>query len=82
MIDYDAPDFSDILVRRGAGKGDIEPINNLMSAYKAASGMQFVAQDYSKICGITLYGDKAGQQIGIRDTQTFFATYSIKLKNL
>lgn len=38
MIDHDAPDFSDILVRRGAGKGDIEPINNLMSAYKAAAG--------------------------------------------
>lgn len=71
MIDYDAPDFSDILVRRGAGKGDIEPINNLMSAYKAAAGMQFVAQDYSKICGIALYGDKPEQQIGIRDTQTF-----------
>lgn len=71
MIDYDAPNFSDILVRRGAGKGDIEPINNLVAAYKAADGMQFAAQDYSKICGIALYGDKQEQQIGIRDTQTF-----------
>lgn len=71
MIDYDAPDFSDILVRRGTGKGDIEPINNLVSAYKAAAGMQFAAQDYSKICGIALYGDKPEQQIGIRNTQIF-----------
>lgn len=71
MIDYDALNFSDILVRRGAGKGDIEPINNLVAAYKAADGMQFAAQDYSKICGIALYGDKQEQQIGIRDTQTF-----------
>lgn len=71
MIDYDAPNFSDILVRRGAGKGDIEPINNLVAAHKAADGMQFAAQDYSKICGIALYGDKQEQQIGIRDTQTF-----------
>lgn len=71
MIDYNAPDFSDVLVSRGTGKGDIEPINNLLSAYKAAGGMQFAAQNYSKICGIALYGDKPEQQIGIRDTQTF-----------
>lgn len=71
MIDYDVPDFSNILVRRGTGKGDIEPINNLLSAYKAAASMQFAAQDYSKICGIALYGEKPEQQIGIRNTQTF-----------
>ena len=83
MIDYDAPDFSDILVRRGTSKGDIEPINNLMSAYKVAADMQFVAQDYSKICGITLYGDKPEQQIGIRETQTFLqrAVSNLKIYN-
>lgn len=43
MIDCDVPDYSDILVRRGVDKGDIEPINNLVSAYKAAAGMQFAA---------------------------------------
>lgn len=80
MIDYDAPDFSDILVRRGTSKGDIEPINNLMSAYKVAADMQFVAQDYSKICGITLYGDKPEQQIGIRETQTFLQRAVSNLK--
>lgn len=32
MIDYDASDFSDILVRIGADKDDIELLNNLMSA--------------------------------------------------
>lgn len=54
LIDYDVPDFSEILVRRGAGKGDIKPINNLTLAYRAAFGMQFTAQDYSKICSIAL----------------------------
>jgi len=83
MIDYDAPDFSDILVRRGVGKGDIEPINNLASAYKVAAGMQFAAQDYSTICGIALYGDKLKQQISIRDTQTFMqhAISNLKIYN-
>ena len=71
MIDYDAPDFSDVLVSRGTGKGDIEPINNLVLAYKAAAGMKFATQNYSKICSIALYGDKPEQQIGIRDTQAF-----------
>ncbi|WP_418747113.1 Fic family protein [Frisingicoccus sp.] len=83
MIDYDAPDFSDILVRRGVGKGDIEPINNLALAYKAATGMQFAAQDYSKICGIALYGDNLKQKIGIRDTQIFLqqAISNLKIYN-
>lgn len=36
-----------------------------------AGGMQFAAQDYSKICSIALYGDKPEQQMGVRDTQTF-----------
>ena len=83
MIDYDAPNFSDILVRRGTGKGDMEPINNLLAAYKAADGMQFTAQDYSKICSIALYGDKPEQQMGVRDTQTFlqYAISNLKTYN-
>lgn len=83
MIDYDAPNFSDILVRRGTGKGDMEPINNLLAAYKASDGMQFTAQDYSKICSIALYGDKPEQQMGVRDTQTFlqYAISNLKTYN-
>lgn len=83
MIDYDAPNFSDILVRRGTGKGDMEPINNLLAAYKAADGMQFTAQDYSKICSTALYGDKPEQQMGVRDTQTFlqYAISNLKTYN-
>lgn len=83
MIDYDAPNFSDILVRSGTGKGDMEPINNLLAAYKAADGMQFTAQDYSKICSIALYGDKPEQQMGVRDTQTFlqYAISNLKTYN-
>ena len=83
MIDYDAPNFSDILVRRGTGKGDMEPINNLLAAYKASDGMQFTAQDYSKICSIALYGDKTEQQMGVRDTQTFlqYAISNLKTYN-
>lgn len=83
MIDYDAPNFSDILVRRGTGKGDMEPINNLLAAYKASDGMQFTAQDYSQICSIALYGDKPEQQMGVRDTQTFlqYAISNLKTYN-
>lgn len=83
MIDYDTPNFSDILVRRGTGKDDIEPINNLLVAYKAADGMQFTARDYSKICSIALYGDKREQQMGVRDTQIFlqYAISNLKTYN-
>ena len=63
--------FSDILVRRGAGKGDIDPINNLMSAYKAAAGIQSLLKITAKIFGIAFNSDNTEQQIGIRDTQTF-----------
>ncbi|MCK9479754.1 MAG: Fic family protein [Firmicutes bacterium] len=79
-IDYNAPDFSDILVRRGTGKGDIEPINNLASAYKAATGIQFTAQNYSKISSIALYGYQPEQKIGIRNTQTFLQHAILNLK--
>ena len=30
MIDYHMLDFSDVLVSKGTGKDDIEPINNLV----------------------------------------------------
>lgn len=80
MIDYGTPNFSNVLVGRGTDKSDIEPINNLVSAYKAAIGMQFAAQDYSKICSIALYGNKPEQQIGIRDTQTFLRRAISNLK--
>lgn len=81
MIDYyDALDFRNILVKREVGKGAVESINNLMSAYKSAVDMQFAAQEYSKICSIALYGDKAEQQIGIRNTQTFLQSAISNLK--
>lgn len=73
MIDYyGALDFRNILVKREAGKGNIESIKNLMSAYKSAVDMQFAAQEYSKICSIALYGDKAEQQISIRTPKHFY----------
>lgn len=81
MIDYyGALDFRNILVKREAGKGNIESIKNLMSAYKSAVDMQFAAQEYSKICSIALYGDKAEQQISIRNTQTFLQRAISNLK--
>lgn len=79
-IDYGLPDFSDVLVSKGTGKGDIEPINNLVSVYKAATGMQFASKDYSKICGSSLYGNKSEQQIGTRDTQIFLQRAISNLK--
>lgn len=51
-----------------------------MSAYKSAVDMQFAAQEYSKICSIALYGDKAEQQISIRNTQTFLQRAISNLK--
>ena len=46
MIDYYAAlDFRNILVKREAGKGAVESINNLVSAYKSAVDMQFAAQE-------------------------------------
>lgn len=81
MIDYDAPNFKDVLIIRGTGKGDIETINNLLLAYKEATGMQFAAQDYSRLCSIALYGSSAEQQIGIRNTQTFLQRAISNLKS-
>lgn len=46
--------------------------------------MQFADQDYSKIRGITLYGDNPEQQIGICDTQIFLqhTLSNLKIYNL
>ena len=83
MIDYDTPNFQEVLTIRGTGKGDMTPINNLVSAYKEVANMQFAAQDYSRLCSIALYGNRTEQQIGIRDTQTFLqrAISSLKTYN-
>lgn len=80
MIDYDMPNFLDVLTIRGTGKGDVTPINNLVSAYKESANMQFAAQDYSRLCSIALYGNRTEQQIGIRDTQTFLQRAISNLK--
>lgn len=80
MIDYDTPNFQEVLTIRGTGKGDMMPVNNLVSAYKEVANMQFAAKDYSKLCSIALYGNRTEQQIGIRDTQTFLQRAISNLK--
>ncbi|MEG0835374.1 MAG: Fic family protein [Christensenellaceae bacterium] len=80
MIDYDTPNFQDVLTIRGTGKGDMTPVNNLVPAYKENANMQFAAQDYSKLCNIALFGNRTEQQIGIRDTQTFLQRAISNLK--
>ncbi|MEA4947160.1 MAG: Fic family protein [Oscillospiraceae bacterium] len=80
MIDYNAPNFKDVLLIRGTGKGNIEPINNLMSAYKEANGVQFAAQDYGRLCSVALYGSNEEQKTGIRDTQIFMQRAISNLK--
>lgn len=80
MIDYDTPNFQEVLTIRGTGKGNMTPVNNLVSAYKEAANMQFAAQDYSRLCSIALYGNRTEQQIGIRDTQTFLQRAISNLK--
>lgn len=80
MIDYDTPNFQEVLTIRGTGKGDMTLINNLVSAYKEVVNMQFSARDYSRLCSIALYGSRTEQQIGIRDTQTFLQRAISNLK--
>lgn len=72
MIDYDGPDFKEILTIRGTGKGDITPIANLEMAYKAAKSMEVTAPDLSRICGIALNGGSENNPIDVRDHQTFW----------
>jgi len=80
MIDYNTPNFQEVLTIRGTGKGDMTPVNNLVSAYKEVANIQFAAQDYSRLCSIALYGNRTEQQIGIRDTQTFLQRAISNLK--
>lgn len=80
MIDYDDPDFKEILTIRGTGKGDITPITNLEMAYKAAKSMEVAAPDLSRICGIALNGESENNPIDVRDHQTFWLGAKTNLK--
>ena len=80
MIDYDGPDFKEILTIRGTGKGDITPITNLEMAYKAAKSMEVAAPDLSRICGIALNGESENNPIDVRDHQTFWLGAKTNLK--
>lgn len=80
MIDYDDPNFKEILTIRGTGKGDITPITNLEMAYKAAKSMEVAAPDLSRICGIALNGESENNPIDVRDHQTFWLGAKTNLK--
>lgn len=80
MIDYDGPDFKEILTIRGTGKGDITPITNLEMAYKAAKSMEVAAPDLSRICGIALNGESENNPIDVRNHQTFWLGAKTNLK--
>ena len=80
MIDYDGPDFKEILTIRSTGKGDITPITNLEMAYKAAKSMEVAAPDLSRICGIALNGESENNPIDVRDHQTFWLGAKTNLK--
>lgn len=80
MIDYDGPDFKEILTIRGTGKGDITPITNLEMAYKAAKSMEVAAPDLCRICGIALNGESENNPIDVRDHQTFWLGAKTNLK--
>lgn len=80
MIDYDSPDFKQVLTSRGTGKGDITPITNLEMAYRAAINMEIAVSDLSRICGIALYGDSEDSSINIRDHQIFWLGAKTNLK--
>lgn len=80
IIDYDGPDFKEILTIRGTGKGDITPIANLEMAFKAAKSMEVAAPDLSRICGIALNGESEDNSIDVRDHQTFWLGAKTNLK--
>ena len=80
MIDFDAPDFKEILTIRGTSKGDITPITNLEMAYKAAKSMEVAAPDLSRICGIALNGGSENKPIDVRNHQTFWLGVKTNLK--
>ena len=80
MIDYDSPDFIEVLTSRGTGKGNITPITNLEAAYKAAVNLEINAHNLSRICGIALNGESEDNSIGVRDHQTFWLGAKTNLK--
>ena len=80
MIDYDSPDFIEVLTSRGTGKGNITPITNLEAAYKAAANLEINAPDLSRICGIALNGESENNPIDVRDHQIFWLSAKTNLK--
>lgn len=80
MIDYDDPDFKEILTIRSTGKGKITPITNLKMAYKAAKSMEVATPDLSRIYGIALNGESENNPIDIRNHQTFWLGAKTNLK--
>ena len=65
MIDYDSPDFKEVLTSRGTGRGNISPIIDLEVAYRAAVNMEICAPDLSRICGIALYGESEDNPMSV-----------------
>lgn len=80
MIDYDSPDFKEVLMIRGTGKGDVTPITNLEITYKAAEKMAINSPDLSRICGIALCGDSENSPMDVRNHQTFWLGAKTNLK--
>ena len=80
MIDYDGPDFKEILTIHGIGKGDIIPITSLEMGFKATKSMGVAAPDLSWICGIALNGESENNPIEVRNHQTFWLGAKTNLK--
>ena len=80
MIDYDGPDFKEILTIRGTGKGNITHIMNLEAAYSAAANLEIHAPDLSQICGIALNRESENTPIDVRVHQTFWLGAKTNLK--
>lgn len=80
MIDYDNPDFKEVLTSRGTGKGNISPIIDLEAAYRAALNMEICAPDLSRICGIVFYRESEDNPMSVRDHQTFWLGAKTNLK--
>ncbi len=80
MIDYDSPDFKEVLTSRGTGKRNITPIMNLEAVYRAATKMEINAPDMGRICCIALNRESEDNPMDVRDHQTFWLGAKTNLK--
>ena len=67
-IDYKEPMLSEVLTSMNTEKSDYQHIDNIVSAYKSALGLQIGSKTLSEICTTALYGTEPEEKIYLYDT--------------